>query len=77
MSKTVDEILGLCGGAAAVTAALGVARGAERNWRRRGREAIPARHHLALIRLSNGALTLEDFAAAPDNAPDPTAEDAA
>lgn len=57
--KTVDEIVTTAGGAAAVCAARGVSRAALRKWRQFG--AVPPAHHIALIRLSGGALSLDDF----------------
>jgi len=59
MTKTVDQIISACGGFGAVTTALGIAPPALRKWRQFG--APPSRHHLALMRLSGGALNVADF----------------
>lgn len=60
--KSVDQIIEAAGGGEAVARALAISPAALRKWRQFG--AAPARHQLSLIRLSRGALTVDDFAAA-------------
>lgn len=58
--KSVDDIIKAAGGAEAVCAAFRVSPSALRKWRQFG--AAPARHHLSLIRMSAGRLSIDDFA---------------
>lgn len=57
--KTPDEIIEAVGGPQRVRDALRVSQAALRKWRQFG--AVPARHQVALLRLSAGRLTLDDF----------------
>lgn len=57
--KTPDEIIEVLGGAARVREALNLTPSAIRKWRQFG--AVPSRHHMALLRLGAGRLSLDDF----------------
>lgn len=55
----VDEIIDRAGGPERIIEALGITRSALRKWRQNA--AVPGIRQLALIRMSGGKLSLDDF----------------
>lgn len=63
-NKAVARIIDLLGGPTPIGRAMGVPSNTVGNWK--GRGSIPARHHFALVRMSDGRLTPDMLATAHD-----------
>lgn len=62
VAMTAADIIDALGGPATVSKSLGIPTTTVGNWR--ARNSIPARHHFALICLSDGTLTADQIVAA-------------